>query len=500
MKLFARASARKAGTRKGRAVGLALTAGLLLPMGSVAAGVFSAAPASASVTHYASGGSTYHALQPYRLVDTRPNSGQIGQGNTLTAGRTITFKVSPSGIDDSHGTPQNGVPFGATAVVVNITAVNPTSVGYLTAFAAGQTVPFISTVNFIAGQTVANEATIALGDTGDANYGNMTIYNFTGSTDVVVDVQGYYAPRHFEFASFVDSSGRGSGYNPITDVHTNLNHPVRVLDTRPGSGQQGAGETIGPDQTLNFFPGTGTFPFGTPAVPADATAVVLNVTAATSTADSFLTVWASSGAQPLASNLNFPAGKIVPNRVIVPVDPTTKQVSIFNAFGNTDVVVDLDGYYSHRTGSPYFPLVTPARIVDTRPGSGAPYSGQTLGTGTILTTNVPADVFPPDTGFSAPGGTHDPSGFFTGFDVNTTITDTTGNGGYLTQYPSNAGSTPPLASDLNWNAGDIVSNANQLSSGGTPDIAIDNFNFTGNADLVIDLYGYFGENEQMLNG
>ena len=40
--------------------------------------------------------------------------------------------------------------------------------GYLTAFAAGQTVPFISTVNFIAGQTVANEATIALGDTGDA--------------------------------------------------------------------------------------------------------------------------------------------------------------------------------------------------------------------------------------------------------------------------------------------------------------------------------------------
>ena len=77
------------------------------------------------------------------------------------------------------------------------------------------------------------------------------------------------------------------------------------------------------------------------------------MTAATSTADSFLTVWASSGAQPLASNLNFPAGKIVPNRVIVPVDPTTKMVSIFNAFGNTDVVVDLDGYYSHRTGSAY---------------------------------------------------------------------------------------------------------------------------------------------------
>ena len=107
--------------------------------------------------------------------------------------------------------------------------------------------------------------------------------------------------------------------------------------------------------------------------------------------------------------------------------------------------------------------MTPTRIVDTRPGSGKPYSGQTLGTGTILTTNVPADSFPPVTGYT----TFAPSDF-TGVDINTTITDTTGDGGYLTQYPSNAGSNPPLASDLNWNAGDIISNANQLSSGGAP--------------------------------
>ena len=120
----------------------------------------------------------------------------------------------------------------------------------------------------------------------------------------------------------------------------------------------------------------------------------------------------------------------------MPIDPDTKQVSIYNFAGNTDVVVDLDGYYSpHHHGSLYYPLVTPARIVDTRPGSGKPYSGQTLSTGTILTTNVPADNFPPVTGYTAPSD-------FTGFDVNTTITDTTGDGGYLTQYPSNAGSTP----------------------------------------------------------
>jgi hypothetical protein len=478
MKLFARASAAKAGRRKGRAVGLALTAGLLLPMGTIAAGVFSANPASASITHYAANGSTYHAVQPYRLADTRQNSGQTGAGQTLTAGRTLTVGVSPSGVAP------NDVPFGATAVVVNITAVDPSSTGYLTAFAAGQTVPNISTVNFTAGQTVANEATIALGNTGDPFYGQLSVYNFTGSTDVVIDVQGYYTPHGFHYAGPYTSLG--GGYNAVTDVHTGTNHPVRVLDTRPGSGQQGAGETLGPDSSLSFYPGTGTFPYGTPAVPGDATAVVLNVTAATSTADSFLTAWATGGSQPLASNLNFTAGDVVPNRVIVPINPVTKQVSIYNAAGNTDVVVDLDGYYSpYHSGSLYYPLVTPTRIVDTRPGSGAPYSGQTLGTGTILTTNVPADTFPPVTGFTAPSD-------FTGVDINTTVTDTDADGGYLTQYPSNAGSTPPLASDLNWNAGDIVSNADQLSSGGTPSVAIDNFNFTGDADLVIDLYGYFG--------
>jgi hypothetical protein len=484
MKLFARASAAKAGRRKGRAVGLALTAGLLLPMGTIAAGVFSANPASASITHYAANGSTYHAVQPYRLADTRQNSGQTGAGQTLTAGRTLTVGVSPSGVAP------NNVPFGATAVVVNITAVDPSSTGYLTAFAAGQTVPNISTVNFTAGQTVANEATIALGNTGDPFYGQLSVYNFTGSTDVVIDVQGYYTPHGFHYPGPYTSLG--GGYNAVTDVHTGTNHPVRVLDTRPGSGQQGAGETLGPDSSLSFYPGTGTFPYGTPAVPGDATAVVLNVTAATSTADSFLTAWATGGSQPLASNLNFTAGDVVPNRVIVPINPVTKQVSIYNAAGNTDVVVDLDGYYSpYHSGSLYYPLVTPTRIVDTRPGSGAPYSGQTLGTGTILTTNVPADTFPPVTGYTAPSD-------FTGVDINTTVTDTDADGGYLTQYPSNAGSTPPLASDLNWNAGDIVSNADQLSSGGTPNVAIDNFNFTGDADLVIDLYGYFGS--QVLQG
>ena len=472
MKLFQRA---RAGGKRRRAVGLVMSAGLLLPMGAIAAGTLAAAPASASVTQNAANGSTYHAVQPYRLADTRPNSGFANsQGMTLTAGSVLTIGVAPSGVAP------NNVPNGATAVVVNITAINPSAAGYLTAYAAGQTVPHASTVNFIPGQTVANEAVITLGNTGDPHDGQISIFNFTGSTDVAVDVEGYYTP-----------GTTGTFYVPAVNFNaatlSTAVSPTRVLDTRTGSGQQGAGETLGPQQTLSFFPGTTTFVPGalSPIVPSSATAVVLNVTATNPTDTSFLTVWSAGGAQPLASNLNFLPGQTVPNRVIVPLNPVTKQVSIFNFAGNTDVVVDVDGFYTPLFGTEYYGLVTPTRIADTRPGSGLPYSGQTLGQGTIRTINVPPDTFGPNTGHFAPAN-------FLGVDANLTVTDTT-DLSYLTAYPSTGGSAPPLASDLNWLAGQTVASGDQISGVGasTPSTAIDAFNFAGSADLVVDIYGYF---------
>jgi len=242
---------------------------------------------------------------------------------------------------------------GAFAVVVNITAVNPSASGYLTAYAAGQTMPLASTVNFIAGQTIANEATITLGNAGFLNPGYIDIFNYQGSTDVVVDVQGYYAygtpnqgfqdsPVGVPFGSFYYPI---SYLGPVSGVLDNA--PVRVLDTRPGSGQQGAGQTIGPDAQITFYPGTSSFAPSNTLVPLNATAVVLNVTEATDTASSFLTAWATGFGQPLASDLNWPAGAgPIANRVIVPYNPLTQTVSIFNWAGSTDVVADLDGYFA----------------------------------------------------------------------------------------------------------------------------------------------------------
>jgi hypothetical protein len=79
-------------------------------------------------------------------------------------------------------------------------------------------------------------------------------------------------------------------------------------------------------------------------VPADASAVVLNVTAAESTATGYLSLWPTGLAQPNVSSVNFHARQTVPNAVIVPLGGGS--IDIFNAFGTTHVIVDVVGWYA----------------------------------------------------------------------------------------------------------------------------------------------------------
>lgn len=605
MKLFSRSSAQGPGRRRGLAGRLALSVGLLLPLASFsafAAALGGASPASASVPgSELPNGSMYTPVTPNRIADTRPNSGFQGAGDTLTSGQILTFRVA--------GLPGDMVPSSATAVVLNITAVTPSAAGYLTAIAAGQTFPLVSTVNFIAGQTIANEATVTLGTNG-VTQGFVSILNHIGSTDVVVDVQGFYSPP-----------GEGNGilpqsfYFPVSYPNgitgTIDNAPIRVLDTRLNSGQQGAGQTLGPNQQLTFFPGTSAFVPSLTLVPADATAVVLNVTEATATASSYLTAWDTGLGQPLASDVNFLAGNIVANRVIVPIDVIDglHTVSVFNWAGMTDVVVDLDGYFAPTIveptlctststtntttitltpaatgnftlawngdvtagisptatagdvaaalafvgvpvisesggplgttpvtivissglpitvnssvatgtltvansgptlifspgcgpffeGSVYYGLTAPARIADTRPGSNEPYSFSTLGSLSILDIFVPSDAFPPP---PLSGGGFAPSDF-TGVDVNVTI-DTQNLAGaaasFLTVFPAQAGIglaqlLAHPSSDMNWVPGEIISNGDLVASiASFPFTSLDVFNWAGNVDVIVDVYGYF---------
>ena len=80
---------------------------------------------------------------------------------------------------------RGGVPGDAVAAVVNVVAVGPAAAGFLTLYPCGSSRPEASTLNFAAGQTVANGATIRLGSSG-----SICVFS-DQETDLIVDVTGY---------------------------------------------------------------------------------------------------------------------------------------------------------------------------------------------------------------------------------------------------------------------------------------------------------------------
>lgn len=73
------------------------------------------------------------------------------------------------------------------AVVVNVTAVGPTSAGYLAVWPDLVTRPGTSDLNFAAGQTVPNLVIVQMGSNG-----KIDVYNAFGTTNVIIDVMGWY--------------------------------------------------------------------------------------------------------------------------------------------------------------------------------------------------------------------------------------------------------------------------------------------------------------------
>jgi hypothetical protein len=381
----------------------------------------------------------YHPLTPARITDTRAGSGLPNAGKTLGPNTTLNVQVTGAG----------GVPAGAKAAVLNVTATNPTAQSFLTVWPTGASRPTASNLNFKTGQSVPNLVEVGLG-TG----GQVSVFNPTGSVDVVVDVEGYVGP----------TATAGTGlYNPLT--------PARISDTRPDSGFPNSGKTLGPNTTLNVqVTGAG----GVPS--SGVSAVVLNVTATNPTQQSFLTVWPTGATRPTASNLNFSPGQTVPNRVQVPVG-TGGQVSIFNPAGSVDVVVDVGGYFTDSsnpsaTGAQFTPT-TPARITDTRPGSGLPNAGNTLGPNGSIKVQVSGAGGVPATGVTAAV-------------MNTTVTNTTGQS-FLTVWPTAV--PQPLVSDLNWVAGQTVPNLVVVKLGS--DGAVQVLNAAGSTDVVVDVMGWY---------
>ena len=120
----------------------------------------------------------FNPVNPFRVVDTRTGGGTpYSSGVPLGPGQQL--EVSFSGV--------GGVVSGATAVTCNLTVTGPTSVSYLTVYPLGTSRPNASNINFVAGQTIANQMTVKLGTGGKVN-----VYNAGGSVHVVIDLAGFF--------------------------------------------------------------------------------------------------------------------------------------------------------------------------------------------------------------------------------------------------------------------------------------------------------------------
>jgi hypothetical protein len=110
---------------------------------------------------------------------------------------------------------------------------------------------------------------------------------------------------------------------------------------------------------------------GRAGVPADASAVVLNITSAGARGTGFITAWPCGSPRPNASNLNYGVGAPVANTAIVKIG-TGGKVCLFTADNDTELIADVNGWFP--AGSDYVGI-TPQRLLDTRddPMSGAAF-------------------------------------------------------------------------------------------------------------------------------
>jgi len=239
------------------------------------------------------GGDRYQPLTPHRILDT----GAAGAGGPVTPTTDRTLPVAGYG-----GVPSSG----ASAVVLTLTALNPTRAAYLQVYPAGnRPAQPTSNTNVVPGQSVAALVTSPLGAGGAVQ-----LHVSAGSVGFVADVLGYY-------------TAGGSRYVPLT--------PRRVLDTRTA-----APVTAGADRTVPVA--------GRNGVPAGATAVMVNATAVGASQPLTLEIYPSGNAPATrTSTVSVQDRYPVPDLVAMRLG-TGGAINLSASTASTDVVLDVVGY------------------------------------------------------------------------------------------------------------------------------------------------------------
>ena len=239
--------------------------------------------------------------------------------------------------------------------------------------------------------------------------------------------------------------------------------PTRILDTRKGIGTN-----------VRKIPAGGFVSFPVPTPDASdgrlITAVALNVTVTDATGNGY--VGTSSG----VSSVNYRAGQTLAATVIASVgnggDGTYYAQLQNSGAGSVDLIADMTGYFATDAADGYQPI-SPLRLLDTRDGTGG-YTGKlTPAAPDVLTVEGAGKGAIPSTGVTA-------------IAVNLTVANTTGNG-LITAYPD--GESTPGTSNLNFTAGQILSNFAIVPVGSDGEIDLADTNAP--TDAIIDVVGYF---------
>jgi|GEM_PF-2189115 len=126
------------------------------------------------IGYFSASGGLFVPVSPQRVVDTRDNTGGVPGPIGPDATRTMAMMTGP-------------IPTTAKAAVVNVTSVDSTDPSFITAWPTASAMPLASTLNPRPGVAVPNQAYLRLGAGGGLN-----AFNDNGSTNVIVDVFGYF--------------------------------------------------------------------------------------------------------------------------------------------------------------------------------------------------------------------------------------------------------------------------------------------------------------------
>jgi hypothetical protein len=247
----------------------------------------------------------FYPLTPCRIADTRSGSGAFG-APSLAPSVVRSFPIQQSGCN---------VPANAQAYALNMTVVPSGPLGFLSAWPAGNPQPGSSTLNAPTGTVVANAAIVPAGSGGAIDV------IATNTTDLLIDINGYFAPA---------GGVGGLSFYSVT--------PCRIMDTRGADGTFG-GPILGAAQARSV-----PIPSSACNIPSTASAYSLNATVVPPAPLGFLSLWNTGGAQPSVSTLNASDGSIMANAAIVPAG-TSGAINAF-ASNATQLILDINGYFA----------------------------------------------------------------------------------------------------------------------------------------------------------